>query len=90
MYTDGPAPYYTWSGYGRIGAEQEQWQSIKDAANDALIAGGGTITHHHAVGRMHRAAWEKQRPKPFGDALRALKRSVDPYGILNPGVLIDP
>jgi alkyldihydroxyacetonephosphate synthase len=90
VYTDGPAPYYTWSGYGRIGAEQEQWQAIKDAANDALIAGGGTITHHHAVGRMHRAAWEKQRPKPFGDALRALKRSVDPYGILNPGVLIDP
>src|SRR5262245_6998484 len=90
VYTDGPAPYYTWSGYGRIGAEQEQWQAVKDAANDVLIASGGTITHHHAVGRMHRAAWEKQRPAPFGDALRALKKSVDPNGILNPGVLIDP
>ena len=90
VYPDGPAPYYTWSGYGRIGAEAEQWRAVKDAANDALISGGGTITHHHAVGRMHRAAWEKQRPAPFGDALRALKKSLDPNGILNPGVLIDP
>ena len=51
---------------------------------------GGTITHHHAVGRDHRRWYDRQRPEPFAAALRAAKRAVDPAGILNPGVLIDP
>ena len=90
VYTDGPAPYYTFNGLGRPGAELEMWQAIKDAASDAVIAGGGTITHHHAVGRDHRPWYDKQRPPLFTDALRAAKKAVDPNGILNPGVLIDP
>ena len=53
-------------------------------------AAGGTITHHHAVGRDHRPWYDRQRPEPFADALRAAKAAVDPQGILNPGVLIDP
>ena len=51
---------------------------------------GGTITHHHAVGRDHRRWYDRQRPEPFAAALRAAKRAIDPAGILNPGVLIDP
>ncbi len=90
VYTDGPAPYYSFQGLGRPGAEVEMWAAIKQAASDAVIAGGGTITHHHAVGRDHRPWYDRQRPEPFAAALRAAKKAVDPNGILNPGVLIDP
>ncbi len=90
IYTDGPAPYYTFSGMGTPGSEAEQWKTIKDAANEALISCGGTITHHHSVGRMHAQGWSKQRPDLFESALRAVKKSLDPNSILNPGVLFDP
>ena len=55
-----------------------------------MIAAGGTITHHHAVGRDHRPWYDRQRPGAFAAALRGAKAAVDPAGILNPGVLIDP
>jgi alkyldihydroxyacetonephosphate synthase len=90
VYPDGPAPYFTFIAPGRYGAEAEQWMAIKKAASDAVIAHGGTITHHHAVGRVHRPWYEKQRPALFGDALRAVKGALDPGGVMNPGVLIDP
>jgi alkyldihydroxyacetonephosphate synthase len=90
VYPDGPAPYYTILAPARRGAELEQWGEIKRAASEAVIAAGGTITHHHAVGRDHRAWYDRQRPDPFGDALGAAKAAIDPAGILNPGVLIDP
>ena len=90
VYPDGPAPYYSFSGIVPRGAERERWQAVKEAATQAVIAAGGTVTHHHAVGRMHRDGWDRQRPGPFADLWRAAKRSVDPNGILNPGVLIDP
>jgi alkyldihydroxyacetonephosphate synthase len=89
-YPDGPAPYYTILAPLRRGEEQDQWATIKRAASDALIAAGGTITHHHAVGRDHRPWYDQQRPDPFAAALRAAKAAVDPAGALNPGVLIDP
>jgi alkyldihydroxyacetonephosphate synthase len=89
IYPDGPAPYYTFSGMGTPGGEAEQWRTIKDAANEALISCGGTITHHHSVGRMHAEGWSKQRPELFESALRAAKKSVDPKSILNPGVLFE-
>ncbi|MEM7337660.1 MAG: FAD-binding oxidoreductase [Actinomycetota bacterium] len=91
VYPDGPAPYYTWSGMGRQGSEISMWQEVKDAANDVIVAAGGTSTHHHAVGRMHRPnAYDLQRPELFAASLRAVKATLDPNGILNPGVLIDP
>ena len=90
VYPDGPAPYYTFNGAARLGAEAEQWRTIKDEAMAAVVDAGGTVTHHHAVGRMHRPAWDRQRPELFGEALTAVKRRLDPNGILNPGVLVDP
>jgi len=90
VYPDGPAPYFTFSALGRHGALAEQWSTIKAAASDALIEAGGTITHHHAVGRDHRRWYDQQRPKLFADALRQAKKALDPQGLLNPGVLIDP
>ena len=89
VYPDGPAPYYTWEGMGRRGAELEMYDEIKKAASDAIMAAGGTITHHHAVGRLHRPWYDQQRPEPFAQALRAAKQAVDPNGVLNPGLLID-
>jgi alkyldihydroxyacetonephosphate synthase len=88
VYPDGPAPYYTILAPARRGDELEQWEEIKAAASEAVIAGGGTITHHHAVGRDHRPWYDRQRPEPFAVALRAAKAAVDPTGALNPGVLV--
>ena len=69
----------------RRGEEVEQWAAIKRAVSDAIIAEGGTITHHHAVGRDHRPWYDRQRPEPFAEALRGAKAAVDPGGIMNPG-----
>ncbi|MFL5901336.1 MAG: FAD-binding oxidoreductase [Solirubrobacterales bacterium] len=90
VYPDGPAPYFTVIAPAVRGGEVEQWDEIKAAAAEAVIEGGGTITHHHAVGRDHRPWYDRQRPAPFAAALRAAKAELDPAGVLNPGVLIDP
>jgi alkyldihydroxyacetonephosphate synthase len=90
VYPDGPAPYFTVLAPAIRGGEAEQWAEIKAAAGEALIEGGATITHHHAVGRDHRPWYDRQRPAPFAAALRAAKAELDPAGMLNPGVLIDP
>jgi alkyldihydroxyacetonephosphate synthase len=89
-YPDGAAPYYTVLAPGRRGSELEQWAEIKAAAGEALLRCGGTITHHHAVGRDHRRWYDEQRPDGFAQVLSAAKRTLDPAGVLNPGVLIDP
>ncbi len=87
-YPDGPAPYFAFHAQGRKGSLLEQWQAIKDAASYAVIREGGTITHHHAVGRDHQKWYEQQRPVLFGDILGAAKQRLDPKGILNPGVVV--
>ena len=71
VYTDGPAPYYTFVGYGPRGGEIEAHDAIKEAASDAIIANGGTITHHHAVGRLHKPWYNQENaglfyPRPAG------------------------
>jgi alkyldihydroxyacetonephosphate synthase len=90
VYPDGPAPYFTIMAPAKRGGEVAQWDEIKAAASEAVIQNGGTITHHHAVGRDHRPGYDQQRPAPFAAALRAAKAALDPAAILNPGVLIDP
>jgi alkyldihydroxyacetonephosphate synthase len=89
VYPDGPAPYYGIYAAGRWGSLDAQWDEIKAAVSEAIIAAGGTITHHHAVGRDHRPWYDRQRPDPFAAAIRAAKSALDPAGILNPGVLVD-
>lgn len=90
VYPDGPAPYFGIYAAGKWGRTVEQWDEIKQAVSEALISGGATITHHHAVGRDHRPWYDRQRPDLFAAALQAGKTVLDPAGILNPGVVIDP
>jgi len=89
VYPDGPAPYYTVIAPGRPGGELEQWAAVKAAASAAIDRAGGTATHHHAVGRDHRPGYDRERPDLFAAVLRAAKATLDPAGILNPGVLFD-
>jgi len=89
VYPDGAAPYFTVLAPAKRGSEVEQWDEIKAAASEAIESNGGTITHHHAVGRDHRPWYDKQRPDQFAAALKASKSAVDPDNLLNPGVLID-
>jgi alkyldihydroxyacetonephosphate synthase len=90
VYPDGVAPYFTVLAPAIRGGEVEQWDEVKAAVSEAILDAGGTITHHHAIGRDHRPWYDPQRPAPFAAALRAAKAELDPAGVLNPGVLIDP
>jgi alkyldihydroxyacetonephosphate synthase len=89
VYPDGPAPYFTFAGTGRKESMLEQFYELKHGASDAVVSRGGTVTHHHAVGRMHRPQYDQERPELFASSLGAIKRELDPHWILNPGVLID-
>ncbi len=87
VYPDGPAPYFGVYAAGRPGATLQQWDTVKAAVSQAIVDNGGTITHHHAVGRDHRQWYDQQRPELFAAALQSVKATLDPAGILNPGVL---
>ena len=88
VYPDGAAPYFTVVCPARRGAELLQWQTIKSAITEAMLKAGGTVTHHHAVGRDFRPWYERQRPDGFARALAGAKTALDPRGIMNPGVLL--
>lgn len=88
-YPDGAAPYFTVLAPSRPGSEVAQWDEVKAAVSGLIEELGGTITHHHAVGRDHRPWYDEQRPDAFADALGAVKASLDPEGIMNPGVLVE-
>ena len=87
VYSDGAAPYFTVLAPVPPGEEIAIWDAIKRRVSEALIASGGTITHHHAVGRDHVHWYTEQLPEVFAQALVGAKSAVDPAGILNPGVL---
>ncbi len=87
-YPDGAAAYFTVLAPARRGDELTQWREIKTAAAEAILTSGGTITHHHAIGRDHKPWYHQQRPDRFATALHAIKTRLDPAGILNPGVLL--
>jgi alkyldihydroxyacetonephosphate synthase len=89
IYPDGPAPYFTWHAYGDKAKLPEQFWAIKSAASQAMIDAGGTITHHHALGRDHRAWYDQQRPPLFAEAFKGAKQRLDPHGVMNPGVIVD-
>jgi alkyldihydroxyacetonephosphate synthase len=88
-YADGASLYFTFISRARRGAELEQWAAVKRAACEAIVAHGGTITHHHAVGRDHAPYMEAEVGETGLDVLRSLKNQLDPGGIMNPGKLLD-
>jgi alkyldihydroxyacetonephosphate synthase len=88
LYETGASLYFTFLARQREGEELAQWREAKRAASDAIVQNGGTITHHHAVGRDH-APWMAGEVGDVGvAALRALKGELDPAGIMNPGKLL--
>ena len=87
-YRDGASLYYTFIAPSKPGAELDHWRAVKGAACDAIVATGGTITHHHAVGRDHAPYMRAEVGEVGLEALRALKGRLDPAGIMNPGKLI--
>lgn len=88
LYPDGPAPYYTIIAKGEEGNQLKDWDYIKDNVSQSIIDNGGTITHHHAVGRDHQPYYSQQASPVFQQILKSAKNSVDPNWILNPGVLV--
>jgi alkyldihydroxyacetonephosphate synthase len=87
-YRDGASLYYTFLARRRPGAELEQWRAVKEAACEAIVEAGGTITHHHGVGRDHLPYMRREVGELGIEALRALKERLDPAGIMNPGKLV--
>lgn len=91
VYPAGASLYFTVLAAARPGDELAQWAAAKEAANRAIVAAHGTVSHHHAVGVAHRDA---VTPDLGGDqlvgvaALHAVKAALDPAGILNPGKLL--
>jgi alkyldihydroxyacetonephosphate synthase len=90
VYPDGPCLYFTFGGILDKRIALEQFMEVLSTCTAATVEHGGTTTHHHAVGRFHRPFYDKQRPELFARALRGAKRELDPRGMMNPGVLIDP
>jgi alkyldihydroxyacetonephosphate synthase len=87
-YADGGSLYFTFISRARRGAELEQWAAVKQAACEAIVAHGGTITHHHAIGRDHAPYMEAEVGRAGLDVLRAVKEQLDPAGVMNPGKLL--
>jgi alkyldihydroxyacetonephosphate synthase len=87
-YADGASLYFTFISRARRGAELEQWAAVKAAACETIVAHGGTITHHHAVGRDHAPYMEAEVGRTGLEVLRAVKERLDPSGIMNPGKLL--
>ncbi|HRP69472.1 MAG TPA: FAD-binding oxidoreductase [Turneriella sp.] len=90
IYSDGLCLYYSFYGLGKRGALTKAWQRIKHRVSAEVIAAGGTISHHHAMGRDHRAYAHDEFSKAHRSALHDLKKSLDPQGIMNPGLCVSP
>jgi alkyldihydroxyacetonephosphate synthase len=90
LYRSGASLYFTFLARQQKDAQLDQWRAAKDAASQAIVEHGGTITHHHAVGRDH-APYMRAEVGELGlELLRAAKLRLDPAGIMNPGKLLPP
>jgi len=88
LYATGASLYFTYMTRVARGEEVARWAALKRAASEAIVAAGGTITHHHAVGRDHAPYLRAEVGEAGVAALRALKAELDPVGIMNPGKLL--
>jgi alkyldihydroxyacetonephosphate synthase len=88
LYPVGASLYFTWIARQQGDAPIEQWRAAKSAACDAIVASGGTLTHHHAIGRDHVPWMEAEVGEGGLRLLRAAKDELDPAGIMNPGKLL--
>jgi len=88
VYPDGAAPYFTVIAPGRRGDEVAMWDDLKAAASEIPHEERATITHHDAVRPRPPAVVGPAAHRAFAAVLRAAKRTLDPYGVLNPGVLM--
>ncbi|MAE75510.1 MAG: FAD-binding oxidoreductase [Planctomycetes bacterium] len=87
-YPTGSSLYFTFACKQDPGLGLSQYLKIKKAAEDAFLAGGATLSHHHAVGWEH-LPWMSQECSPAGlEAIRSLKRGLDPNTIMNPGKVV--
>jgi alkyldihydroxyacetonephosphate synthase len=89
VYPTGASLYFT-VGCAQLADPVRQWQLAKAAATEAILSAGGSITHHHGVGRDHLDGYYREIGPLALEALRAVKRTLDPAGILNPGILLGP
>lgn len=86
-YVTGSSLYFIFLGRLAEGREIEQWVHLKEMAGEAILANGGTITHHHGVGYEHAPWFEREYGAQGMEALKGLKSALDPAGIMNPGKL---
>lgn len=89
LYSAGCSLYYTVFARQESGAEIDQWRTLKIAAGDAILRGGGTITHHHGCGADHAPWLRRESGETWSRMLQAAKSEVDPAGIMNPGKLMN-
>jgi alkyldihydroxyacetonephosphate synthase len=87
VYGTGASLYFTVA-CAQLEEPIAQWGAAKAAAGEAILAAGGSITHHHGVGADHRGLYPREVGKLGVEMLRAVKRTLDPQGILNPGVIV--
>jgi alkyldihydroxyacetonephosphate synthase len=87
-YPDGASLYFTFLFPRDVKNDVAQWRAIKTAASDAIARAGGTISHHHGVGEDHVPWLEAEKGATGIGVLRAIKRELDPAGVLNPGKLV--
>ena len=87
-YHTGASLYFTFGCAQKAGKELEQYLYIKRAAEDCFMRNGATLSHHHAVGCEHLPWVEADISTTGVKAVKALKDSLDPRGIMNPGKII--
>ncbi len=88
-YHDGASLYFTYVWPRDLADPVGQWRVIKGAASDAIVRAGGTITHHHGVGEDHVPWLEAEKGATGIGVLKAVKRELDPAGVMNPGKLLE-
>ncbi|MFZ1997384.1 MAG: FAD-linked oxidase C-terminal domain-containing protein, partial [Solirubrobacteraceae bacterium] len=89
VYPTGASLYFTVA-CAQLEDPIAQWEAAKRAAGEAILAAGGSITHHHGVGTDHREPYSREVGALGIEVLRAVKRTLDPVGVLNPGILLAP